>query len=438
MIGKYRRSIVGLCVLAVLAVGAATSRAVVEKHAKEQAREPKVTKQEADILSQVVQLSEEKIKQALALLRSNVKTGSSSALDFSLGNIYFQLEQYTQAEIAYRKALSKMPSFDRARANLARLLLQQEKTEAALKELQCILITGVPKPAVLTLTGYTYLLREQPIPAESAYRQALLLRPDDSNAYLGLAKALLLQERFKEASKILEDVLQKHPQRGELWSLLANARLGVDDPKAAIVALEAARRLGVGMPEALATLGDLYLNQGQYQEAVRAYQQAFAGAKPSLGRLFRAIEGFLLAHEPESAASLLKQARALRKQSRLSESERSRLLWLEARAVQQSGNSKQALHLYRSLLEKDPLHGQAIIALGELYQTAGEKEKAVMAFARAARISRFRAEALTKQAQVEVELGNYTRAIELLTLAQSLQPRENVARYLKQLRNLER
>jgi tetratricopeptide (TPR) repeat protein len=401
-------------------------------------REPKVTKKEADILNQVATLSEKGLKLALEFIQPKITSDCSSALDFSVGNIYFQLERYDEAESAYQKALQKMKTFDRARANLARLLLQQEKSDEALKELQHILINGVPKPSVLTLTGYTYLLREQPIPAESAYRQALLLKPEDSNAYLGLAKALLLQERFKEAGKILEDVVRTHPQRGELWSLLANARLGLEKPLKAIVALETARRLGVTTAEAMATLGDLYLNQGQYDEAVSAYKEAFAKAKPSKTRLFRAIAGFLYARQPKRAHILLDRARVMRKKRELSEKERIRLLWLEAREAQLNKKTKKAVELYRGLLEKDPLHGQAIMALGELYQAEGELTKAIMAFERAARISRYRVTALTKQAQVEVKRENYHKAIELLNQAQSVQPRENVARYLKQLRHLAR
>jgi len=390
------------------------------KNNSEQHREPTVSKKEADILSQVSYLSKNDLEKALDYLRPKIKIDSSPALYFAAGNLYFQLNRLPEAETAYRTALEKMPAFDRARANLARILIQQEKTDAAIKELQHILLQGSQNPSIITLIGYTYLLRDQPIPAESAYRKALLLRPDDINAYLGLAKALLLQDRFREAAKILETVLLDYPQRGELWALLANVRLALEQSRQAIVALETARRLGVASDEALMTLGDLYLNQGQYHEALVVYEKAFATDHLEISRLLRAIEGFLMFKELDPAERLLRKARLLEKEKKFSPQNRAQLRWLEAKQAHLSGKLRTALKAYRRLLQTEPLNGKVLMALGELYQITGEPDRAIITFERAARLPDVRVEALIKHAQVEVERENYRKAIELLVAAQSL------------------
>ncbi|MBN1595759.1 tetratricopeptide repeat protein [candidate division FCPU426 bacterium] len=401
-------------------------------------REPAVSRQEAETLAEVARLSEESLEQALEYLIPRMKADYSPALDFALGNIYFQMDQGIQAEKAYRQALRKMPAFDRARGNLARLYLQQNQRAEAVQELRSVLLEGSRDPSLLMLTGYAYLLLNQPIPAESAYRQALLINPEDQNAYLGLAKALLEQERFAEGGRILEDVLVRHPDRGELWSLLANARLSMDKTQEAIVALETARRLRVASAEALLTLGDLYLNQGEYQEALALYEKVFDQERPSIPRLMRAIEGFLLSGISRPAQRLLAKARSLEENKLLSRAETIHLRWLEARQAQLSGDLQGALRAYRLLLHENPLEGKTLLALGEIYQRLGETEQAAIFYERAARLPEVKVEALIRHAQLEVEREHYRKAIALLDTAQMIRPRENVARYLQQLRHLER
>ncbi|MCD4813895.1 tetratricopeptide repeat protein [bacterium] len=401
-------------------------------------REPQVTEEEAGILEQVSGLSRKNPGLAKTLLDKSMQKESSPALDFALGNVLFQMGETGDAEKAYRTALRKMPQFDRARANLTRVLLQQDKITAAREQLSQILLTGRNQASIMTLTGYVYLLDDKPVAAESAYRQALLSAPDDINAYLGLAKVLLIQERFHEAARLLETILQDYPRRGELWANLANARLALEQYGRAVVALETARRLGVASPEALATLGDLYLNRAQYTDAVQAYSLAFASEAPSSTRLLRTIGGLLQVKEVREAGMLIEKARGLEKNGQLTSRQMNQLQWLVARRFQLSGHGEAARRAYQKLIARDPLNGKAILALGDLYAESRSLDRALALYARASRISQVRVEALTKQARIEVERENYADAIGLLLDVQAVAPRETIARYIEQLRYLRR
>jgi tetratricopeptide (TPR) repeat protein len=403
-------------------------------------REPTVSRQEAKILEQAVALAEDDREAAIKLLLEETDDNSSAALDFALGSFYFQKDKPADAEAAYRRALAKFPSFDRARANLARILIKEDRIDEALNELKEILLSGTARPSTLTMIGYTSLLKEEPVPAEMAYRQALLIDPEDSNAYSGLVKSLLMQERYREAVTLLEDLLEDDPFRSEFWFLLANARLALDEPDRAIIALECTRRLKVASDESLATLADLYLNGGYPEEALSRYREAFAGKEPSIDRMLRAGKAFILTRDPNRAEVLLKRIRdaAGGDGFDLTPDQSRELNRLEAGRSHLEGDIDGALRAYQQLLDDDPLDGEVLLALGDLAREKRDLEEAIIFYEQASRITDTRLNAFIRHAQLEVERGRYGPAVELLEKALRVKPQPHVAGYLEQVRRLVR
>ncbi|MDO9540821.1 MAG: tetratricopeptide repeat protein [Kiritimatiellia bacterium] len=400
--------------------------------------EPAVTEKEAEVLEEAGRLSGKNLDEAIEFLKGSLNSSSSLALDFTLGNLYFQKDKLEEARACYQKVLDKFPEFNRARANLCRVLIRQEKTDEAIQQFKRILLEGKPAPSTLTLMGYTFLLKNQPVPAETAYRQAILGEPEDVNAYLGLTKSLLMQERFREALKLLEQLLEDDPFNSQFWSLKADAHLAVGEPDEAVIALESARRLKVTKFSDLANLGDLYLNRGQAEDALSAYDQAFSLENPSIDRLLRAIEGFIMTRNPHQADKLLSRVSDLQKTAPLTGKQKNKLLMCQARLAQIKGENEIAFRIYEELLKEDPLNGEVLIAIGNLYREKGKLEEALIVYERVARISGKEVEALICQAQVEVERQRYEKAVELLQAAQSISPQPNVARYLEQIGRLVR
>jgi len=403
-------------------------------------REPTVSRQEAATLNQAVSLAENNGEAAIKLLLKETDEDSSSALDFALGSFYFQKDSSAEAEAAYRRALTKFPSFDRARANLARILIKQDRIDEALHELKSILLSGTARPSTLTMIGYTSLLKEEPVPAEMAYRQAILLDPEDSNAYVGLVKSLLLQKRYLESVTLLEDLLKDNPFNSEFWFLMANARLALDEPEGAIIALECTRRLKIASDESLATLADLYLNAGEPEEALSRYREAFAGQRPSIERMLRAANAFILIGDPDRAEVLLKRIHGAIEEDgiKLQPDQDRELIRLEAHRAHLAGDLDSASRGFHRLLEGDPLDGDALLALADISRKNGLFEEAVILYEQASRVTGARLKALIRQAQLEVEREDYARAVELLVKAQAVKPQPHVASYLNQVRRLVR
>jgi len=271
--------------------------------------------------------------------------------------------------------------------------------------------------------------------AESAYRQALLLRPRDTEIRMGLAKALLSQERFAEGLALVGEILHREPLNRELWSLRVNALLSNGDLEGAMRSIEQARRLDRASPELLATLGDLWLNADRPADALAAYREAFQVESPSLPRMLRAVEGFLMLEDVDRAARMIEQAEAGLSSDDPPE-RKIDLLRLRARHALLAGKTEQAMSICAEVLRMDPLDGRTLLTLAELQSDGGDIPEAVLNCERAARLDGFEADALLLQARIEVNRGQYARAIPLLESAQAFESRDYVGRYLEQVRRL--
>jgi len=389
---------------------------------------------EAEILTKVKDLSSTDLDMAIQFLKEKITPESSPLLDFTLGNLYFQKEELKEAEDSYRKALKKFPQFIEARSNLAKVLLRRGEIDMALKEFSLLLKEGVKDTEILQLMGYAFLSKGDTISAETCYKEILLLSPENDNAYKGLAKCLLQQERYKEMIGIVKNFLKKNPMDKEMWFLLSNAYMVMGDYKKAIITLECTRRLKIINQDGLSTLGELYLTQGQPAEALEVYQELMAMGEPPIPRLLRAVEGFIMLNRLEEAETLI-QGIDTHKSSLLPAQE-NKLKKLKAQIAYLKGDYQESLIIYKEILKEEPMDGDALIALGDIYYKLGKYEEALIFYERASRIREKEVDALIRQAQVEVERENYKRAVELLESAQSIKFQPYIDRYLEQIRHL--
>lgn len=395
--------------------------------------EPIVSKKEAELINDTLQLNLIDPDQAVMTLEMKWTEESSAAIDFVLGSLYHQQERFEEAAEAYQGAIKKLPLFLRALNNLAKIYMLQEQYDLARQTLQTIITAGRTDPETMLLLGHALLYQGNPVSAESAYRHVLMIQSDQAEAERGLIKALLDQERIREALKLTETRLAKSPSDPELWNLRANAQLALEKPDQAIVTIETARRLGQTSSTLLMLLGDLYLNRHQPTDATTAYRLAFAEASPSIDRLLRAIESLLHLDALAEAEQLLQQLASVDSSSPVQQEQQR---WLQAKLAAARGETETARSHYEALVETNPLHGKALLSLADLHLAAKRIPEAELAYERAARIDGFQPEALIRHALLEVEQNRYTQAIELLQRAQAFKPQPHVARYLKQLRRL--
>jgi tetratricopeptide (TPR) repeat protein len=403
------------------------------------AEEPTVTRREAELLQEAMQVSTTNAAAAAAALEKGDATASSAAVDFALGNLHFQARNLKAAVSAYRRALDKHPTFTRATSNLARVHIMRERPDEALTLFRELVLRGRADADTYLLMGHALLLENRPVSAENAYRQGLLLDPESAEARFGLAKCLLGQERHAEALGLVSELLRLDAANSELWALRANALIALGRPTEAIRVLESARRLGRANGEMTATLGDLYLNTDMPGEAAACHREALQAGTVSAARTLRAIEALVALRRLDEAHELL-PAFEQRLENNAEEARRLRpkLLWLTAQLARERGDRDEAVRLCEELVRKNPLDGTALLLLGDLLREDDALEDALMAYERAAGTQGREAEALVRQAQIEVERERYARAVELLEASLVFGEAPHVARYLEQVKRLVR
>jgi len=372
--------------------------------------------------------------QAVALLAVANDPNASAALDFAIGNFRFQSDQHEEAVAAYREAVRKWPAFRDARKNLGRAYLLLEREQEAIEVYQGLMMDGYVDADTYLLLGHGLMMKRHAVPAETAYRQALLLEPEHRDALRGLIQSLLDQERFVEVRNLLRSALDQQPGEASYWSLLANVEVALENTEAAIRAIETARRLDASPPPLLMLLGDLYLDAGRATEAVARYEEARGKGGVEPARFLRAVEGLVQLGEAEEADRLL-MATVITLAAE-DAAARQTVARLNAEIDVLQGKAEQAVTRYRELAATDPLDGRVLLRLGDLLRETGNAAEAELTYERAGRVSGFEAESLVRRARMEVEARRYAEASELLEAAQRLDPQPSVARYLEQIRRL--
>jgi tetratricopeptide (TPR) repeat protein len=124
------------------------------------------------------------------------------------------------------------------------------------------------------LLGFAYTAKQDFQPAEVAYRNALLLQPENTEWRLGLTRCVVKQEKFEDAAALLDVLIARYPDKAEFWLLQAQTFLGMKKPLEAAQNFEAVDRLGKATQDSLHTLGDIYVTENLSELAARAYVRA--------------------------------------------------------------------------------------------------------------------------------------------------------------------
>jgi Flp pilus assembly protein TadD len=400
--------------------------------------EPRLNPEElATYRDKVVPLLRDDPKKAMNELQSLAKPGASAVFDFTLGNLYFQQEDLTNAVKHFEAALTKFPDYRRACKNLGFALVREGNFAAALKPLCRTVELGGADGKVFGLLGFTYATLGRNVSAEAAYRQALVFEPENVDFKLGLVKSAISTRNYDYALALLEELIVEHPERESLWTLQANLYIQKDQPAQAIISLEMLRRAAKAMPRDLYLLGDLYMSQESRDLALEAYLAALeqdGGANPA--KVLRAAQILVSRSAWIEAGQLFAKIR--QSPTKLEGADELKLLKLESKAAMSTGAGDKAITTLEQIVQKDPLDGEALLLAGDYYSKSGQKEKAELRYQSASAIQGFEADAYVKQAQLLAQSQKYAQATELLKKAQKVKPRDNVQRYLDKIEQLAR
>ncbi len=395
---------------------------------------PPVTSAETRLLEQAMTVSETNLLAAVELLQGGDPGMQGAAMYFTAGNFLVQMEHYEAAVSSYQEAIRKFPAFRDARKNLARVWLLLGNDQEAVRLYQGLVSDGHFEAEIFLLLGHGLLLRNHTVPAETAFRQVLMLEPSNQEAHRGLVQSLLEQNRFQEVRQLVRGAIDLDPSDTSYWMLLANVHVSLGDMAAAIRTAETARRLNACPPMLLMLLGDLYLDAERATEAIACYDEAWQRGQITPKRFLRAVEGLVMARDADRAAALLETIELPDAPDSAMEH---LMLRLRADIAALEGNTDQAVVHYRSLVAADPLDGRMLLRLGDLLREQGLSGEALLTYERAGRLPGMEPDTLVRRARLQVEEGRIHEAVSLLERAQQIEPRPHITRYLDQLQRLQ-
>ena len=398
--------------------------------------EPKISDEELVILQSVAEYaSQDKMDDAIDVLKENLDFESSSAaLDYTLGNLLFQSEKVSAAIEQYTNAIRKFPRFRRAYKNLGLVQVQEGRYSDAATLLVKTIELGAEGDDVYGLLGYCYLNLERYSSALDAYSRALLFKPESKDWKQGKAQCLFAMEAYSSAISLFDELILDKPDRPEYWLLQANAYMATDKTSEAASNLEVVRRMNKAGPETLLLLGDLHMSQDAPELAASIYKEALKADKaPKFKQGLRAGQILASYARWKEASDYLSILKPLYKDG-LSDTNQTELLNLEAQVKMGLGDKEQAARILEQVIIKDPLNGRALLQLGQFHSEKDEGAKASIYYEDAARVEKYRVEALTLHAQLLVRAKDYSSALNKLEEAQRLKPRESVGRYLDEVR----
>ena len=398
--------------------------------------EPKLPATEKEAFTKIADLAATDVVKAYFELKSVVTADSSAVFDFTLGSIAYQLNRPNEAAKYLESATRKFPNYLRAYKNLGLIQLQQGRTDDAIRSLTRSIELGGGDGNTFGLLGTAYVSKENFVSAEGAFRNALLLQPTTPEWKLGLARCIFRQNKYAEAVSLMNDLIERQPDKPEFWLLLASAHLGLKEPIAAATCYEMIDRLGKSTPDTLTSLADIYIQESNYPLAVETYLRAL-DLKPGqkIDRPLRAAEVLNGKGAPAEAGILLEKLK-IYAGNNIDADKKKKMLKLEAKIASAQGKTAESAAVLEQILKEDPLDGDALLLLGQHYAKSNQPEKAIFLFERAEGMEQFEADAKVRHAQVLVTAGKYDEAVPLLKRAQEIKARDSIARYLEQIERL--
>ena len=233
-------------------------------------------------------------------------TDTESAL--WLARLYRLKNEHDKSEQVLRGILKTDPENEQAVEQLTQLLMDEGKSEEAVKLLEEITAHS-PTPVLLDLLGDAYTQAHDLQKAETAYRKAADMDPSELSHQRGLGQTLLAEEKYPEALAVYQKLSDLMPDDSDVYLRIAQIYRELHQLDKAEENLVKARQYAPGSLEVMYNEGMLYESQGRYDDAIRVLTDAVTGIKgqaatmPSrrrslsilyqqLGQLYREVQNF--------------------------------------------------------------------------------------------------------------------------------------------------
>jgi tetratricopeptide (TPR) repeat protein len=190
-----------------------------------------------------------------------------------IGANHFLANRLTEAERAYREALTIDPQYYDSHSNLGDIGLRQQRWSEAEQSYLKAIEYGAPYAQTYYNLAVVRTRLGKLAESEAPLRKALEIQPTHADARYNLAWIFQQLGRLPEAEQEYRKTLEVKPTYLESRINLASVLNQQERINEALEQLEIARRSAPGHPVMLYTLGDVLMKALRYQEAITALKQ---------------------------------------------------------------------------------------------------------------------------------------------------------------------
>ena len=318
------------------------------------------------------------VEQALAKAKSHTKKGELAEAQALYATILKAFPNNKKAQqgltalgVGQRSAVERVPP----RAIIDQLinLYNQGKLEVVVEQAQALTAQYTESAALWNLTGASAAQIGQLDLAIFAFQRALVIKPNNPEAYCNMGIVFADQGKLEEAIEAYNKALALKPDYAEAYNNMGNALKDQGKLEEAIEACNKAISIKSDYAEAYNNMGLALTKQDKVEEAMAAYNKAlaiqpgYANAYNNMGnslkrqgKLDEAIEAYsnALAIKPDFAVAYNNMGNALKRQGKLDE----------------------AIEVYKKALALKPDDAEAYNNMGNAIQDQGKLEEAIEAY----------------------------------------------------------
>jgi tetratricopeptide (TPR) repeat protein len=193
----------------------------------------------------------------------------------SISDVYVEMEQFDKAFELIDTGLEKQPQNLEFMLSKARLYQQMGNIDKAIGVYEQARLMHGDQPQILEPCGYAYITQKQWSSAAEKFAQLIKQYPENDPRYSvtmrSLATCLFNSGQYGPCLFWYDKLSVIYRDDAEIWLDMAQASLGLDDPKRASYCAVNALKAKPSWPKAYAVLGSAQYMQGLYEQSLQAF-----------------------------------------------------------------------------------------------------------------------------------------------------------------------
>lgn len=200
-----------------------------------------------------------------AIAKNDPKNGT---IYYYIGEVSYEMEDYPEAEKAYKKGLTINPQCAECKVGIGKLLLDQGKADEAEENFQSAIRLDKKNPEIYALIGEAYLRTKKPNANKAIdyLSTARDMNPAVAWYWSSLGDAYKMANNNGEAMTSYETAIKKDPLNSAAYIAMARIWKGAKQDSLAIPLLIKAIELSPNDARAYKDLIELYIKNGQYDK----------------------------------------------------------------------------------------------------------------------------------------------------------------------------